>query len=88
MQAGNLGEHSVVPQREPQFPSSLTPTLSPHGQALSLKDAEKNLLSKELSGANQELARARQEARNQQVQAEVSPTNSSQPRARQLPGHE
>lgn len=80
IQAGNLGEHSVVPQREPQFPSSLTCTLSPHVQALSLKDAEKSLLSKELSGAHRELEQARQEAQNQQVQAEVSPplTDSSQ----------
>lgn len=75
IQAENLGEHSVVPQREPQFPSSLTCTLFPHVQALSLKDAEKSLLSKELSGAHRELERARQEAQNQQVQAEVSHTD-------------
>lgn len=55
---------------------------------MSLKEAEKSLLSKELSGANRELERTRQEAQNQQAQAEVSPTDYSyQARARQLPGH-
>ncbi|XP_055472420.1 ciliary rootlet coiled-coil protein 2 [Psammomys obesus] len=43
-------------------------------QALSLKDAEKSLLSKELSGANRELERARQEAQSQQAQAEATIT--------------
>lgn len=63
----------------PQLLSSLTSTLSPHGQAMSLKEAEKSLLSKELSGANKELERTRQEAQKQQAQAEVRPTDSSQP---------
>ncbi|XP_052606309.1 ciliary rootlet coiled-coil protein 2 isoform X3 [Peromyscus californicus insignis] len=43
-------------------------------QAMSLKEAEKNLLSKELSGANKELERTRQEAQNQQAQAEATIT--------------
>lgn len=45
---------------------------------MSLKEAEKSLLSNELSGANKELERTRQEAQNQQAQAEVRPTDSSQ----------
>lgn len=54
---------------------------------MSLKEAEKSLLSKELSGANKELERTRQEAQHQQEQAEVSPVDdSSQARVRQLPG--
>lgn len=50
---------------------------------MSLKEAEKSLLSKELSGANKELERIRQEAQHQQEQAEVSPVDdSSQARVR------
>nr|XP_045003869.1 ciliary rootlet coiled-coil protein 2 [Jaculus jaculus] len=41
-------------------------------QALSLKEAERTLLSKELSGATRELERTRQEAQSQQTQAETT----------------
>lgn len=86
--------HPVVPQTgspsssaEPPDSSAPSQALSPHIQAMSLKEAEKNLLSKELSGANKELERTRQEAQHQQAQAEVRPADdSSQAKVRQLPG--
>uniref|UniRef100_A0A8C6RTQ1 Ciliary rootlet coiled-coil, rootletin family member 2 n=1 Tax=Nannospalax galili TaxID=1026970 RepID=A0A8C6RTQ1_NANGA len=41
-------------------------------QALSLKEADRSLMSKKLSGASRELERVRQEAQSQQAQAEVT----------------
>uniref|UniRef100_G3U5S9 Ciliary rootlet coiled-coil, rootletin family member 2 n=1 Tax=Loxodonta africana TaxID=9785 RepID=G3U5S9_LOXAF len=53
-------------------PVSFTCTPSCHLQALSLKEAERNLLREELSTATQELERARQEAQGQQERAKAT----------------
>nr|XP_023396085.1 putative ciliary rootlet coiled-coil protein 2 [Loxodonta africana] len=47
-------------------------------KALSLKEAERNLLREELSTATQELERARQEAQGQQERAKVTPAGPPQ----------
>jgi hypothetical protein len=60
----------------PETTSSLTMP-PPHVQALSLKEAERILLSDKLSGTVRELEQVRQEAQSQEAQAEVSPAIQS-----------
>lgn len=57
----------------PSLPNFLTSIPCPV-QALSLKEAERSLLSEELSRARRVLERVQQEAQSQQEQAQVSPT--------------